>query len=376
MLSLNDSAAVTADVDAVTIDAGTAVGFGADASAARIETVAVRERVENASTSEERQIRILDGLNEIDKQAITLRSRQETAIAAYAAGEITAEELLVELARIRASAAVLESRVELLADLAAETEGFTLDDGRVFPLLYDLRTFDGPVRERTVRALDGDRTATTRVYVAATESGVVLSTVADDRYVRETFRADRHDRGGAGIDEGTAQNVTRRSYPEVYDAAGGTVSGQGSGGTFLFDLTYPNGTLTAFVGGGTERVFMEHQRVDLAGVSPGPAVSRTLDLTLRVNRTFPGGPLRVAVVDPATGEPVDAVVKLGREGGESVEAGTTGGDGVLWTVSPRGEFVVTVVEVGSTDVSTVGVTPTEPVTVEEAYAGNGSDDGE
>ena len=374
VLSLNDSDAAAADIDVVTIDAGSAAGFGADASAARVETLALRERVERANTSDERQIRILDGLNEVDKQAITLRSRQEAAIADYAAGEITADELLVELARIRASAAVLEDRVELLTELAAETEGFSLDDSRVFPLLYDLRTFDGPVRERTVRALEGDRDASTRVYVAATDDGVVVSTVADDQYVREAFRADLHDRSGAGINEGTAQNVTQRSYPEIYDAAAGTVSGQGSGGTFLFDLAYPNGTLTAFVGGGTERVFMEHQRVDLAGVPAGSTVSRTLDLTLRVNRTFPGGPLRVAVVDPTTGEPVDAVVKLGREGGESTEIGTTGDDGVLWTVSPRGEFVVTVVEVGSTDVSTVGVTPTEPVAVEGAFASG--DDGE
>jgi len=120
-----------------------------------------------------------------------------------------------------------------------------------------------------------------------------------------------------------------------------------------------------------ERVFMERQRVDLDAVSAGEATTRTLDLTLTVNRTFPGGPLRVAVIDPRTGDPVDAVVKIGREGGESVDVGTTGDDGTLWTVSPRGEFVVTAVEVGSTEVSTVSVTPTDPVTVDEALGSAG-----
>jgi len=366
VLSLEENGSVTASIDVVTVDAGTATEFGANASAARIETIALRERITNASTSDERQIRILDGLNEVDKDAITLHSRHRGAIAAYHAGEISAKEFLVELARIRASAAVLEERVLMLERLAGETEDFTLDDSRVYPVVYDLRTFDGPVRSRTGAALDGEPGSSTRVYVAMTESGIVLSTVADGQFIREAFRGDLRQRDGTGIDEETAQNVTARSYPEVWAATGGSVAGQGSGGTFLFDLAYPNGTLTAFVGGGTERVFMEHQRVDLDAVSAGEATTRTLDLTLTVNRTFPGGPLRVAVTDPRTGDPVDAVVKIGREGGESMNVGTTGDDGTLWTVSPRGEFVVTAVEVGSTEVSTVSVTPTDPVTVEGA----------
>lgn len=371
VLSLEGNGSVTSGVDVVSVDAGTATAFGANASAARIETIALRERITNASTSDERQIRILDGLNEVDKDAITLHSRHREAIVAYHAGEISAKKFLVELARIRASAAVLEERVLMLERLAEETEDFTVDDSRVYPVVYDLRTFDGPVRSRTAAALDGEPGASTRVYVATTESGIVLSTVADGQFVREAFRGDLRERDGTSIDEETAQNVTARSYPEVWAATGGSVAGQGSGGTFLFDLAYPNGTLTAFVGGGTERVFMEQQRVDLDAVSAGEATTRTLDLTLTVNRTFPGGPLRVAVTDPRTGDPVDAVVKIGREGGESVDVGTTGDDGTLWTVSPRGEFVVTAVEVGSTEVSTVSVTPTDPVTVEEALGSAG-----
>lgn len=371
VLSLEGNGSVTSGIDVVTVDAGTATEFGASASVARVETIALRERITNASGSDERQIRILDGLNEVDKEVITLHSRHREAIGAYHAGELSGKEFLVELARIRASAAVLEERVLMLERLAEATDDFGLDDSRVYPVVYDLRTFDGPVRSRTAAALDGDPGSSTRVYVATTESGIVLSTVADGQFVRETFRGDLRERDDASIDEETAQNVTARSYPEVWAATGGSVAGQGSGGTFLFDLVYPNGTLTAFVGGGTERVFMEQQRVDLDAVSAGEATTRTLDLTLTVNRTFPGGPLRVAVTDPRTGEPVDAVVKIGREGGESVDVGTTGGDGTLWTVSPRGAFVVTVVEVGSTEVSTVSVTPTAPVTVEEALGSAG-----
>ncbi len=380
VLSLDANGSVASDIDVVTVDAGTATGFGANASAARIETIALRERITSANDSDERQIRILDGLNEVDKDVVTLHSRHREAIAAYHAGEISGKEFLVELARIRATAAVLEERVLMLDRLADDTDDLALDDSRVFPVVYDLRTFDGPVRSRAAAALDGEPGASTRVYVATTETGIVLSTVADGQFVREAFRSDLRQRDDTSIDEETAQNVTARSYPEVWAATGGSVAGQGSGGTFLFDLAYPNGTLTAFVGGGTERVFMEQQRVDLAAVSTGEAVTRTLDLTLTVNRTFPGGPLRVAVTDPQTGEPVDAVVKIGREGGESTDVGTTGADGVLWTVSPSDEFVVTVVEVGSTEVSTRSVTPTEPVTVADAFESpggpNATDSGE
>ncbi|MFC7069151.1 DUF7096 domain-containing protein [Halobaculum lipolyticum] len=373
VLSLNESGDVAADIDVVTIEAGTATEFAASGSATRIETMALRERIEAANTTDERQRRILDGLNEVEKDAITLHSRQQTAIEAYTSGTTTARELLVELARIRASAAVLSDRVRVLNDLAEDTDDFGIDETRVFALVYDLRTFDGPVRSRTAAALSGDQSASTRVYVAATGDGVSLATVADGRYIRETYRGDLRDRENTGIDQETAENVTRRSYPELWNATAGSGGGVGSGGVFILDLEYPNGTLTAFVGGGSERVFMEHQRIDLAGVDTGEQTTRTLDLTLRVNRTFPGGPLRVAVTDPATGEPVNAVVKVGRDGGESTDVGRTGDDGVLWTVSPRGEFVVTVVEVGSTDVSTVPVTPSEPTTVAAALEGaNGS----
>ncbi|UIP00716.1 hypothetical protein Hbl1158_04995 [Halobaculum sp. CBA1158] len=367
VLSLNDSARSVSDIDVVTVDAGTSVDLATNASAARIETIALRNRIERANTSDERQIRILDGLNEVDKDVVTLHARQRDAIAAYESGELTARELLIELSRIRASAAVLEERIAVLRELADESDDVSIDDNRVFPLLYDLRTFDGPVRERTGDALAGERDASTRVYVAATEDGIVLSTVTDGEYVREAFRGDLRERG-EGINEEVAQNVTARSYPEIYAATGGNVAGQGSGGTFLFDLRYANGSLTAFVGGGTERVFMEHQRIDLAGVDTDESVSRNLDIALTVNRTFPGGPLRVEATDPATGEPVNAVVKIGREGGESTDVGTTGDDGVLWTVGPDGQFVVTVVEVGSTEVSTVSVTPTAPHTVADALA--------
>lgn len=372
VLSLNSNGSVAADIDVVTIEAGTATAFGANASTERIRTIALRERIVAANSSDERQKRILDGLNEVEKDLITLHTRQREALATYANGEMTARQLLVELARIRATASALTDRVELMGQLAAETEEFTLDDNRVFPLLYDLRTFDGPVRSRTVAALRGEREASTRVYVAATTESVVLSTVDDGQYVRESFRGDLRERDGSGINEEVAQNVTARSYPEVWAATGGSISGQGSGGTFQFDLRYPNGTLTTFVAGSSEQVFIEHHRMDLDGVETGEAVSRTLDLTVSVNRTFPGGPLRINVTEPGSDDPVNAVVKVGREGSESPEIGTTGPDGVLWTVSPRGEFVVTVIEVGSTDISTRRVTPTEPQTVADALASNES----
>ena len=62
--------------------------------------------------------RIRAGLNDVEKEVITLHRERRAAIAGYAAGELTARQLLVELAEIRASATVLTERVRLVSRLA------------------------------------------------------------------------------------------------------------------------------------------------------------------------------------------------------------------------------------------------------------------
>ncbi|WP_435144924.1 DUF7094 domain-containing protein [Halobaculum sp. P14] len=367
ILALRTTDASTIDV--VTIDAGTATAFGTNASTARLRTLAIRERIQRANTSEARREIILDAMNEVEADTDAMSARQQRALEAYVDGDITGKELLVRLARIRAQSAALADRIRMLSDAAEATEDFSLGDADIYPLLYDLRTFDGPVRDAVAAALRGE-TAETRVYVAANRTGVVLTTIAGGDYVRETYRGDLRNRDGSDVNLTVVREVVAESYPEIWAAAPDSEkTGEGSIGTKLYQVQYAGGSLTAYVDGGTERIFREQQRIALDSFPSGPTRSRTLDLTVRVNRTYAGGPLRIAVVDPATGDPVNAVVKIGREGGESTTIGRTGDDGVLWTLSPRGTYVVTAVDTSSTDVGVISVSPTDPATVAEAYNG-------
>lgn len=369
ILALPAGDAPRATIEPVSLDAGIAVGFGTNVSGMRMETLALRETIETAPTADARSQEILEGTNEVEQRAVTLRTRYRTVVASYAAGDLSATELVVELATVRAKANALADRIRMLVELAETTEGFSLESGRVQPLLFDLGTFGGPVTDRAVAAIRGDEDRV-RIYVAASGPNVALTTVTDDEYVREAYLATHRQLDGSAIQPAAARNVTARSYPEIW-AARTSTSGAGEGGTFVYEVAYPTGQLTAFVDGGTERVFKEYQRVNLSAFSGGPVVNDTQNgLTLSVNRTYAGGPLRVSVVDADTGEAVDATVRLG-SGGDSDSVGRTGDDGVLWTLSPRGQYYVTAVQPDSVSAVIIEeISPVDPATVAEAYDGN------
>ncbi|QLG29302.1 hypothetical protein HUG10_17975 [Halorarum halophilum] len=371
ILSLPESNVSNARIDEARLDAGVAVDVDAGVAAERMETIALRQRVEAAETNDERQRRILDGMNELEKRAVTLRSNQRTAISAYAAGNIDARTLYVRLARVQAEADALEHRLEVLTALAEDTEGTTIDGGRTAALKLQLREFDGPVRQRASGAIRGNEPPT-RVYAAASRNSIVLTTVIDGEYVREVYRGDLRSLSSSTIPYNLQENITSRSYPEIW-AESGSLDSTDSGGTAVIDVPFAAGHLTAFIDGGSERVFKEHQRIHLANVSTGEVRERTIDLTLRVNRTYAGGPLRIEVLDPDTDEPVDAAIRIATNGQGSTRIGATGDDGVLWTVAPRGNFVVTAIDEDSDDLSTIELSSGTPLTVEDAYQPNASD---
>lgn len=370
ILSLPPGPAPTTAIESVTIDVGIATSFGTNASAARMETIALRERVTSADTTAERRRLALGAVDDIETRTTALRLKYQTAVREYANGGTTARNLVVELARIQANADELAARLRALTALAEEPGGFELDTARVQSLLYDLETFGGPVTERVVTALRGDEDPT-RVYVGATGASVAVTTLDDDAYVREVYRADLRRFNGTGIRAEVARNVTARSYPEIW-AARTSTSGSGEGGTFVYEVTYPSGHLTAFVDGGTERVFSEHQRINVTTLPNWPVANNTQNgLTLSVNRTYAGGPLRITLVDADTGDPVDATVQLGR-GGDSITVGRTGADGTLLTLSPQGQYYVTAVQTDTANAANVYTSAIEPVTVAEAFDRNAS----
>jgi hypothetical protein len=203
----------------------------------------------------------------------------------------------------------------------------------------------------------------TRFYVATSADSVVLSTIVGDAYVREAYRGDVRNRTTDRMSPEEAFDIANRSYSTIWDLRTDTEI-LGSGDSYLVRVSYPGGDLSAFVDSGSRNVFKEFQRRPLADVDRGALVSDTRDgLRLQVNRTYPGGPLRVRLTEASTGDPVDANVTVGRDGGESRLVGATGDDGVLWTVSPGSRFTVTAIRGNSVVLVTTSPVPSPRVEV-------------
>ncbi|ELZ94515.1 DUF7094 domain-containing protein, partial [Haloferax sulfurifontis] len=120
-----------------------------------------------------------------------------------------------------------------------------------------------------------------------------------------------------------------------------------------------DGQLTAYVDSGTGRVFKESQTRPLESITTRDTASGVRDgLALTVDRTYPGGPLRIQLNESETGDPVDANVTIGLEASqESTLLGHTGSDGTIWTVSPSASYTVTVIRGNSAVVLTTAPTP-------------------
>jgi hypothetical protein len=343
-------------VDTHYVDLGPALSFATNATGHRLETLTAVENVRAAETTEERQQRILGELNRIEQRVISLRSTQSQTATAFANDEIPARTALIRLAHIDIEARALETRRERLAALAEETPDFSIDSARMDSLARELDSVTGPVRSHAAAVLQG-QSDPTRFYVATASESVVLATIVGDSYIREAYRGDVRNRSTARLSPEEAFEVANRSYPTIWELRNDTES-LGSGDSYLVRVTYTRGDLSAFVDSGSRTVFKEFQRRPLASASAGETVVDTRDgLRLEVNRTHPGGPLRVELSEAASGDPVDANITIGRSGGESVLVGSTGSDGELWTVSPGSRFTVTAIRGNSVVLVTVSPTP-------------------
>ncbi|OYR57748.1 DUF7094 domain-containing protein [Halorubrum halodurans] len=324
------------------VNLGTSLALAVGDSDAALRTETAVRRIESAETNAERQRRILAAINQVEQNEVSLDSRQTTAIDAHASGELTDRELLDELVRIAALAAEYDARLETLADLAEETDGFSTPD-RVSTLQVQLQVYEGPVREIALETVRGDRPAT-EVHVQSSSNALVLATIVDDQYVRESLRRDRWDRGADDLGSEAAINATLEAYPET--TALRQPNALGAGTVQRITVDHDLGTLRAFVSGGTERVFLEHQRMALSTFPDAEPVSTSGDgFDVTVNRTYPGGPVTVTVLDTDTGDPIEGITVTKSAGGSPSETiGNTDENGVVRTLSPADPYRITVVD--------------------------------
>ena len=346
VLSIPPTQVTRTALDRRTVDLGPALGFAANGSSYRLATLATVERVESAENPDVRRQRVLEAVGELETGVETLQTAQREAVAAYAAGDVTARGLLIRLARVDARARALDARRARLAAVATESEALTeADEDRISAVRVVLDTFHGPVRAHVVSVLRGEASPT-RFYVAAGPDSVVLSMIRDDRYVREVFRGDLRsvDGGEVGIEGATV--AFRDAYPVVYDTLlNNTTDVSGQAGTFRVQLRHSRGALVAYVDGDSGHVFREVQTRPLPTFGRNDSVTSTRDgFRLLVNRTYAGGPMRVSVVDADTGAPANFTITMGPPQGESTTVGATGSDGTLWTLAPTGQFTVVAID--------------------------------
>ncbi|UWG51921.1 Secreted protein, component of type IV pili likesystem [Halalkaliarchaeum sp. AArc-CO] len=363
VLGIPDDEVDSSEVRREHADIGPAVGFGANATGVKLGTDAMERQLEAIEETDERQRQILAEISEIEQQEITLNGRERAAVEAYGAGEIDARELVVRLARVSMEAQLLRERLAMLREQADETPDFSVD-ARANNIDFQLRTYGGPVRDHAKGILEGEHSSE-RVFVESGGDAVVLSMIHDGEYVREAKVPDRLDRSTTGsMDLEGAERVTFGSYPEIAATRQGADS-IGSDGIFIVQVPHAGGELTTFVDGGSEQVFIDHQRIPLentTGHVPVADVQEGLNVT--VDRSYPGGPVRVTVLDAETDDPViGATVTVG-DAVRSETVGTTDVDGQQWIVSPREPFLLTVLGEDTT-VARLEIQPTETPHIEE-----------
>ncbi|MFB6282100.1 MAG: hypothetical protein ABEH40_08780 [Haloferacaceae archaeon] len=334
-LGLRSGVANRSGFAAAYVDVGPALGLEAATTSRRLETVRALERVRAAESDAERAARIRAELRRIEERTDALGRTQGRLVAEYAEEGRTAGALLVGLVEVDREARALDERRQRLWAVANRTDA-PVADGRFAAVGRELDAYTGPVRARAAAALTGAADPG-RFYVAGAPRSLVLATVSGNTYLREAYRGDLR-RIGTDAVNASAADAVAAGYPEVWRARErATVDG---GRIARVRVGYPGGSLEALVGSGNERVFAdEHRRVLRTAGTNTTAVNTRDGLRMTVNRSYPGGAMRLQLRD-ADGNRVNASVTIGPAGGQSVAVGHTGDDGELWLVTPGERFTV------------------------------------
>lgn len=336
------------------------VGAASASLDGRYSTYGFESRWGAASTDAERLAAIRNATDAAANRTAAIADDEAAAREAYVAGDLSAAALVhrVALDSARADAlatyiATLRAHVGELSDENATVVRDRLTALRGELAAYGVGTGDS-LHDELADAVAGER-APMRVYVAASPSGLALAALDDGTYYHTTYRVDNYDDVSApSVDLGGFLDSLERLYPTTTNLSssnGGfrSFSAPADANLYRAVLGYNRGadaqsTLVVYFDPSTDSVYREDKRLATADIVTGAAVTRTRgSVTLAVNRTYAGGPLRVAVYNDA-GDPLDATVSVG-----GAPAGTTDPDtGVLWALAPSGEYNVTAEHDGTT----------------------------
>lgn len=302
------------------------------------------ERLAVSDSRDERVALVRNATDDVERRTAVLRDRQRRALQEYADGSIDAAELVRTLASVDAKAGRLESRLEALRTVPVTDQDLTV---RIRHLNSRLALLQGPVRDRVGTAVTG-RTESFQLHVSASDDGVVLATLLGERHVREALRVDNEDAevGGRLSPFEEFRSLMEGLYPWMMNESNHdrfAINGMAPFGNDAMraSVTHSHGQLDVWVDSSTRQVYREDQ-FKVLGTFPAASTRQQFgtNFVLTVDQTYLGGPLRVGITNQ-TGAPLDGLVRI-----NGTAVGTTGDDGVLWTLGPPGTFEVTAVQGG------------------------------
>lgn len=360
-LSLPTAAIERSDLRRQQVDLGPAAGFDTGVTTERLATRTIEAELDAAESSDVQLARIDDELGEIESEIIELEDGQRETIAAFSDGEIGPRELIEQVATIHLRATTYRERANMLDAYADEVDDEGVSDSRLQRIEFDLRMLQSPVRAHAVSVLRGDQPAS-RITIETGNSELTLAAIDDGRYIREVNRQGLRGSGTATLTGDRTETIIQQRYPTLWERSSSWSISE-TGLVYMMTVEYPDGELRTFLDGVSEAVFIEHKQLPLTAVRTGETTTKTQDgLNVTVDQTYAGGPLRVTVTDVETGAPVDATVTVGHGNRESQLVGTTDETGVVWALSPREPFTITVLGEG-TAAAFVDIDPPAPESV-------------
>lgn len=314
-----------------TLDVGAAVSLARADAGAQLDQYAYEAELKESDNT---TAAIDAALNRIDNRSIEISQAEREAWRAFVNGTIDEEQLRRQLAETSTAAISL---LAWLDEIGPMIEPRTPRQHWIDRLRRNLGPYDGPVRSRIAGELRGD-VREHATYVSASPDGITLSTIVGGQYIRETYRYDRQSFPAARLSELSRLSELQEMVVDQYNLGSGRPTLDSIGNlVYIFGFQIDTGSISAFLDVGTEQVYYEVQR-RMLGRLDGQRHKVVVQNGTRmvVNRSYAGGPLRIATYHNETGDPVSSTIEVG---GRNL---TTGADGVLWALVPRaGQYEIT-----------------------------------
>lgn len=328
-------------------DLGTVLANTDDELRTDYDQYTVLDREFEDASQDEREAMVETAYDRIKERGDELEEREEAAVKAHAAGDLSTHELLQIVLQNHNTAAVLS---DTLADIEARTDRIPEYSLPVQDDQNELEMHRTPVRSHLEMAATGEGDDDAVIAVKTSETGYTLSYIGSE-YVREATRFDnRREAWASNFEDITeAYEHAREVYPWMFETARSPIANEHTTvNLYQIQASHDQGHLVAYLDGGTAEVHREVQVLNYASL-PTETETRWTNgnLELSLNETPADGPAMVTVTDTETNESETATVTV-----DEFDVGETDGDGIVWFIPPEGEYDLTAeTEEGSIEVT-------------------------